>query len=115
MPEDMLWEGNSFDEISKQTHVDEDQIKNDLARKRVEDEVIGLIKDGSNREEIQEQTKLPFAYIDSLLENPNEDRIYRFALQEEESSTDVVETGTLSKNVSATDFAADSGPVPNLN
>ena len=111
----MLWQGKSFDEISKQTHVDEDQIKNDLARQRVEGEVIGMIKSGLNREEIQEQTKLPSAYIDSLIDDVDEDRIYRFALQEEESSTDDEETGALSKNGSAKDFAADSGPVPNLN
>ncbi|MDE0184550.1 MAG: hypothetical protein OXP71_03715 [Candidatus Poribacteria bacterium] len=103
---DRLWEGESFDEITRQTRLDEDQIKNDLARQRVDGEVIGMIKSGLNREEIQEQTNLPYAYIDRLMENPDEDRIYRFALPEEEPPTDDEKIGALSGNGSGENLAA---------
>ena len=111
---DMLWEGENFDEITARTYVDEDQIKNDLARKWAEDEVIRMIKGGMNREEIQGKTKLPFAYIDSLIDHLDDTRIYRFALPEEEPPTDYDETSTLSDNGSGEDLAADSDAAPNL-
>ncbi len=109
---DRLWEGESFDEITRQTRLDEDQIKNDLARQRVDGEVIGMIKSGLNREEIQEQTNLPYAYIDRLMENPDEDRIYRFALPEEEPPTDDEKIGVLSGNGSGENLAAKFGNSP---
>lgn len=112
---DMLWEGKSFDEITKQTHVDEDQIINDVARQRVEDEIISLMKDGLHREEIQEQTKLPYAYIDSLMDHPDEDRIYRFAYPVEEPPTDDEETGALSGNGSCENLTTQSDGSPSLN
>lgn len=105
----MLREGNSFEEISKQKYVDVDEIKNDLARKRVEDEVIGMIKSGLNREEIQGQTELPYAYIDCLMDHPDEDRIYRFAIQDAEPQTNSAENGN------GKDLVADSGAARNLN
>ena len=111
---DMLWDGESFDEITRQTRLDEDQIKNDVARQRVDGEVIGMIKSGLNREEIQEQTNLPYAYIDRLMENPDEDRIYRFALPEEEPPTNAEETGAPSANGNGGDLAGHSVTVPNL-
>jgi hypothetical protein len=112
---EMLWEGDNFDVITAGTHVDEEQIKNDLARQWVEDEVIRMIKSGMNREEIQGKTKLPFAYIDSLIDHLDDTRIYRFALPEEEPPTDYDETSTLSDNGSGEDLSADSDAAPNLN
>ena len=112
---DMLWEGKSFDEITTQTHVDEDQIKNDLARQRVEEEVIGMKKSGLNREEIQQRTKLSYAYIDCLTDHIDDRRMYRFGLQEEERPTDYEKTRALSKNGNGEDLAADSDAARNLN
>ena len=112
---DMLRQGKSFDEITTQTHVDEDQIKNDLARQRVEEEVIGMKKSGLNREKIQQRTKLPYTYIDRLVNNPNDRRFYRFDLQEEERPTDYEKTRALSKNGNDEDLAADSDAARKLN
>ena len=112
---DMLWQGKSFDEITTQTHVDEDQIKNDLARQRVEEGVIGMKKSGLNREEIQQRSKLPYAYIDSLIDHQNDRRMYRFGLQEEERPTDYEKTRAQSKNGNDEDLGADSEAARNLN
>ncbi len=111
---EMLWEGKSFDEITARTSVDEDQIKNDLARQWVEDEVIRMINGGMNREQIRGQTKIPYAYIDYLMDHADDHRIYPFALQEEEPPTDYEESGALSDNGSGEDLAADSDAAPNL-
>jgi hypothetical protein len=112
---DMLWEGKNFDEITAGTYVDEEQIKNDLARQWVEDEVIRMIKGGMNREQIRGQTKIPYAYIDYLIDHADDRRTYPFALPEEEPSTDYEETPALSGNGSGEDLAADSDAAPNLN
>ena len=105
---DMLREGKSFDEITAETSVNEDDMKNDLARQRVEEEVLGMYKDCMNREEIQEQTNLAYAYIDSLIDNPNDRRFYRFDIREEERQSNYERTRALSKNGDGEDLEADS-------
>ena len=105
---DMLWEGKSFDEIREETGVDEDILKNDMARRRVEDEVINMVNNYKNREEIQRQTKLAYAYIDRLIDNRNVRRIYRFGYREEEPQSYYERTRALSKNGNGEDLEADS-------
>ena len=70
----------------EETGVDEDILKDDMARRRVEDEVIGMVNNYKKREEIQRETKLAYAYIDRLIDNRNVRRIYRFGYREEERS-----------------------------
>ena len=84
---DMLREGKNFDEITAETSVDEDEMKNDLARQRVEEEVLGMYENGMEREEIQQRTNLVYAYIDSLIEVANNRRYYQFDLREDEKRT----------------------------
>ena len=108
---DMLWEGKSFDEIREETNVDEDILKDDMARRRVEDEVIDMIKNYKKREEIHRETKLAYAYIDRLMEKRNVRRIYRFSCREEEPKSYYERTRAQSK--AGND--ADSDAVRNLN
>ena len=105
---DMLWEGKSFDEIKSETGVDEERLKDDMARRRVEDEVIGMVNNYKKREEIQRQTKLAYAYIDRLIDNRNVRRIYRFGYREEEPQSYYERTRALSKNGNGEDLEADS-------
>ena len=105
---DMLWEGKSFDEIREETGVDEDILKDDMARRRVEDEVIGMVNNYKKREEIQRETKLAYAYIDRLIDNRNVRRIYRFGYREEERQSNYERTRALSKNGNGADLEADS-------
>ena len=112
---DMLWEGKSFDEIKAETGVDEEILKNDMARRRVEDEVINMVNNYKNREEIQRQTKLAYAYIDRLIDNRNVRRIYRFGCREEEPQSYYERTRALSKNGNGEDLDADSDAARRLN
>ena len=112
---DMLWEGKSFDEIKAETGVDEEILKNDMARRRVEDEVIGMVKNYKKREEIQRQTKLAYTYIDRLIDNRNVRRIYRFGCREEEPQSYYERTRALSKNGNGEDLDADSDAARRLN
>ena len=105
---DMLREGRSFDEITAETGVDEDEMKNDLARQRVEEEVLSMKKNRLNREEIQRQTKLPYAYIDSLIDDIYDRRFYQFDIREEERQSNYERTRALSKNGNGEDLEADS-------
>ena len=105
---DMLWEGKSFDEIKSETGVDEERLKDDMARRRVEDEVICMVNNYKNREEIQQRTKLAYAYIDRLIDNRNVRRIYRFGYREEEPQSYYERTRALSKNGNGEDLEADS-------
>ena len=105
---DMLREGKSFDEITAETSVNEDDMKNDLARQRVEEEVLGMYKDCMNREEIQEQTNLAYAYIDSLIDNPNDRRYYQFDIGKEEDPAYLNRVRAQSTNGDGEDLEADS-------
>ena len=105
---DMLREGRSFDEITAETGVDEDEMKNDLARQRVEEEVLSMKKNRLNREEIQRQTKLPYSYIDSLIDDIYDRRFYRFDIREEKRQSNYERTRALSKNGNGEDLEADS-------
>lgn len=95
---DMLWEGRSFDEIREETGVDEEKLKDNMARQRVENEVIGMINNYKTREEIQQETKLAYAYIDRLMENRRVRRHYRFGYREEEPKSYYERTRSQSKN-----------------
>ena len=112
---DMLWEGKSFDEIREETGVDEDILKDDMARRRVEDEVIDMIKNYKTREEIHRETKLAYAYIDRLIENRNVRRIYRFGYREEEPKSYYERSRALSKKENDEDLGADSNTAHRLN
>ena len=111
----MLREGKSFDGITAETGVAIDAMKNDMARQRVEEEVLEMYKNGMNREEIQRQTKLAYAYIDRLIDNRNVRRIYRFGCREEEPQSYYERTRALSKNGNGEDLDADSDAARRLN
>ena len=83
-------------------------LKDDMARRRVEDEVIGMVQNYKKREEIQRETKLAYAYIDRLIDNRNVRRIYRFGYREEERQSNYERTRALSKNGNGEDLEADS-------
>jgi hypothetical protein len=65
----MLRRGKSFDEITAETGVTEDELKEWMLRQRVEHEVLGMYKNGVDPTEIQRRTKLDYGYIDSIIEN----------------------------------------------
>lgn len=112
---DMLWEGKSFDEIKEETGVDEEMLKDNMARQRVENEVIGMINNYKTREEIQQETKLAYAYIDRLIENRRVRRIYRFGYREEKPKSYYERTRAQSKNGDDLESRADADASRNLN
>ena len=65
----MLRNGKSYDEITAETGVTEDELKEWMLRKRVEHEVLGMYKNGMNPTDIQRKTKLDYGYIDSIIED----------------------------------------------
>ena len=111
----MLREGKSFDGITAETGVAIDAMKNDMARQRVEEEVLEMYKNGMNREGIQERTGLAYAYIDSLIDNPNDRGFYQFDLPKKEDPAYVTRNRTLSKNGNGEELDADSDAARRLN
>ena len=83
-------------------------MKNDMARQRVEEQVLEMYKNGMNREGIQEQTGLAYAYIDSLIDNPNDRGFYQFDLRKKEDPAYITRNRTLSKNGNGEELDADS-------
>ena len=65
----MLRKGKSFDEITAETGVTEDELQKWMLRKRVEHEVLGMYKNGMSPTDIQRKTKLDYGYIDSIIED----------------------------------------------
>ena len=90
-------------------------MKNDMARQRVEEEVLEIYKDGMSREEIQERTGLAYAYIDSLIDNPNDRRYYQFDIGKEEDPAYLNRVRARSTNGDGEELDAESDAARRLN
>ena len=78
---DMLREGKDFNEITAATGVTEDEMKEKIAREKVEHNVLGMYKNGMDPDEIHRQTDLDYAYIDSIIDNAVNNRVYAFDIR----------------------------------
>ena len=96
----MLREGKNFDEITAETGITEEEIKEKIAREKVEHEVLGMYKNGMDMVEIRRRTKLDSAYIDSIINNAFNNRIYGLGSWEKENPEIHGKTRLLLKNSS---------------
>lgn len=78
---DMLQKGKSFDEITAETGITEDEMREKAAREKVEHEVLGMYKNGMELAEIERRTNLGYAYIDSIIDNAINHRMYGFDIR----------------------------------
>ena len=81
---DMLREGKNFDEITAQTGVTEDEMREKIAREKVEHTVLGMYKNGMKPDEIRKQTGLDYHYIDSITNDAVNQLLYPFDPRESE-------------------------------
>ncbi len=106
--QNILRKGKSFDEVTAETGMTEEEIKEHLMRKKVEHEVLGMYKNGMDVETIQLRTKLGYAYIDSIIDNAVNDRISGFDSRRRENSEARAKTRSLLKNGDDEDLDFDS-------
>ena len=106
--EDMLRKGKSFDEITVETGITEEEMKEKIAREKVEHEVLGMYKNGMDPAEIQRRTELDFAYIDSIIDEAVNARIWDFDIRGKDDPEFHDKTRLLLKNGDGEDLDADS-------
>ncbi len=105
---DMLREGKGFDEITAETGVTEDEMKEKMAREKVKHEVLGMYQNGMELEEIQRRTNLDYAYINSIIDNAVNNRIWGYDIRGKENPEFHDKTRSLLKNGDGVDLDADS-------
>ena len=107
----MLGEGKNFDEITAQTGITEDEMKEKIARDKLEHTVLGMYKNGMKPDEIRQLTNLGYAYIDSIIDNAVNQRIYAFDIRGTDDPDFHKRTRSLLKDDDGDDLGADSDTV----
>ena len=106
--QDMLRAGKNFNEITAETGITEDEMREKIAREKVEHEVLGMYKNGMDIVEIKRQTKLDLAYTDSIINNAFNKRVYGLDGWTKESPEIHARTRSLLKNGNRENLDADS-------
>ena len=112
---DMIRDGKNLDEITAETGVTVDDIKEMIKSERVEHEVLGMYKNGMPPSEIQNQTNLDLNYIDSIIDDVVLRRFYGAYVGEPRDPAFHNRTRALLKNGDGEDLDSDLNTVRRLN
>ena len=96
--QNMLLDGMNFDEVTAETGVTEDELREVMERQRVEHEVLGMYEIGMDPDEIRRRTNHSHTYIDSIIDKAVSLKFFDFDGQKQHDPTIHDRTRALLKN-----------------